>query len=1399
MELETITREVVVRGKAEGLDAVARGYEEVAAGAEKATVVVDRQSKVSESAERALNKLKRQIDDNFRASEALARGEETLQRAREQGIIGAQEQERQLALLNARYKEGGKGVSDAGDAATQFGEKFTSATLLVGKASGAFGAVGERVSALSSRLAESGRTFLSGFVQVVGTGLTGLLNPVNLLAAGFAAISVVALVAYATLIDKGRSAEQTLEQQARLVGLVKDRLDETTDASKRLTLAERDTALTKALQTEAELRERIAEAAKSFTATLGHSKPNAVSDIPLPDTVANINDQLEVARKFETLRAPIEKFFESVRRGTPDIETLRGELNQIARIDPSQLKLVDKILGDLEQLDKLTAKLRELREAIDRLQSGPPIDFGELFRKARLDLAKVDEEDDGNKKLIQAEKIRDAHEKYRKLVHAIQNDESGAASTTQRLAEAKRLLGVALEKAVEEEEKERDQYDRALDQVSKQIALTEAETKAIGESAGAHAKLRVEAQLNEAAKRAEREVTAEMRAEIDKLGERARVAADNLALMQLQSKIKFDKATVFFSQDELAVAREMQRIVGDKWPEAMNSKEAADLRAIQSMQQLKGTAESFVTTLADGIWDGTNGMVALKSAVDQLGKSMMNAAIKDLMSGNFEKAGIEAVIAIGAKIATNFIDDGKEAKRLLEAQKAWNNLSDTLASVTAKLHGGTGGGLTGELRSMLKDVVDLAKAAKEAGDVKAIFQLAADWSAYISRVTGDFRSMFAGVVDAMRDGTGFDSPFVKGQQQIQNLTNKVKDFITDTQTAFSGANVNGIGFLQNGPLDASAQIAAAQAAARSLLLAQLSGVPAISEVASALAELDGKAVGVRQALIDLGLSADQATAAIAAARQLGIDKLAADFVDGLERQLNEATGRGFVNQLLDLIEATEKQRADALAVKAAGGDVDTSLIDRLFAAQAQAVVDQADLVGDSFDDLLAMFPDLTGVVHESTTALQKQADAQRQLQDELNDTARDIVDYIAGLQAGSSSTLAPLDKLAAAQSIYNSTLALAQTGNPDAQKRWSSDADNLLKAADAVYASAAGFQAIRNTIIAQGLALPAVVAATDPVVVAVRDAIVAIQATTSAVVVGNDAVLAALDLNHDGLLDQSELLGFIRGDTATTVTRLDTSIGKFDTTITKLGDTVSRLDTALGKLDSALSKLDTSISLLDAIRGLQTTANAQLALLQDALVQGPLTGLSGQVVPPSSNSDAAITALRKIVYNTGVIAYNTNVADTRPTGVFGAYGTFAQGGWINGGVPGRDSVPILAMPDEFMLKRDATRALTARYGAGVLENYLNRGLLPPANDNWMASAPVAFASAPAAVGGIGAAELRELVAELRNIARVIAQGANAEIKETKDLRSATVAGLDQVAGAIGQQKRKPRTMVGAAA
>jgi hypothetical protein len=203
------------------------------------------------------------------------------------------------------------------------------------------------------------------------------------------------------------------------------------------------------------------------------------------------------------------------------------------------------------------------------------------------------------------------------------------------------------------------------------------------------------------------------------------------------------------------------------------------------------------------------------------------------------------------------------------------------------------------------------------------------------------------------------------------------------------------------------------------------------------------------------------------------------------------------------------------------------------------------------------------------------------------------------------------------------------------------------------------------------------------------------------------------------------------------------------------------------------------------------TAANQLKLLTDALAPvtqhafsakfpTTITDIMGKEVSGTQNvQNQAIDALNKIVINTFAIAQNTWELTSGTVGHSGALtGLLASGGWIRGGTPGVDSVPILAMQDEFMVNASATRALTQQYGAGVMD-LINTGRVP---------ATIDFSSAPSAPPitnvvhfprGGGGGSNAELIAEVKALKE--------EVKKLREENTkVTIGTSNQQTRAIGQ-------------
>ncbi len=210
----------------------------------------------------------------------------------------------------------------------------------------------------------------------------------------------------------------------------------------------------------------------------------------------------------------------------------------------------------------------------------------------------------------------------------------------------------------------------------------------------------------------------------------------------------------------------------------------------------------------------------------------------------------------------------------------------------------------------------------------------------------------------------------------------------------------------------------------------------------------------------------------------------------------------------------------------------------------------------------------------------------------------------------------------------------------------------------------------------------------------------------------------------------------------------------------------------------------------------QLSGNQELSLAGGIANATRVVGGGGGDLPGGSVNNTLLLALNKIVYNTAAISVNTQVTASRigrgtgegPAGAAGTYiGKLAAGGWITGGIPGQDSVPIVAMPNEFVVRESATSALTRNYGAGIMD-MINQGRLP--------SNVVSFPSPVMSRGSNDNASLRTVEAKLDKLIEVLAGvGAalvNAETSSGKEVANRVVAAIGGQTEEIKREARHDR-------
>lgn len=483
----------------------------------------------------------------------------------------------------------------------------------------------------------------------------------------------------------------------------------------------------------------------------------------------------------------------------------------------------------------------------------------------------------------------------------------------------------------------------------------------------------------------------------------------------------------------------------------------------QAIGEAGNNAGDFAIDLARILISAKSPMDALEKAVANLSQRAFSFASQQFQAGNIGGGVLGLVGGLILGIIGNII---RRRRELQQAKDAWAAMSEQVADFGARLRGEGGGSLVSALDAAEREMEQFVAAAEKAQASTA--ELAAIMDVFVARQLRQFSGTFEVMMAAFDEGLGNNSPAVAAAQNVLSIGEALRGFVADTRAAVELGGADG------------AAVGAAQQAAASYALSLLGTAPELSAVEQEMRRIEGTSVHLQALLEDLGMSAGEAGDAIADGVTQALDRVRDNFAEDLQARLNDARGRGYLNEITDLIAG----RADLLNDAGLLG-IGSDNIGQLFAIEAQAIVDGAGLVGEEFEELIDLFPDLAGVVHEASDAV---ADAM----DRINDAASNILGFLRERLAGAGSTLSPTDRLSAAQQLFDQQLGLAQGGDVAAQAGIGGFAGDLLDAARDVFASSPAFQEIFGRVTSALLDLSAVSDLDDPALAELRNAITSV-------------------------------------------------------------------------------------------------------------------------------------------------------------------------------------------------------------------------------------------------------------------------------------------------------------------
>lgn len=466
------------------------------------------------------------------------------------------------------------------------------------------------------------RSLLSGLnagdargIAGIFTGMTGAAGAAGaafaLVTTGIDAAKVATEMLYKALTTPAKTTEQILQEQARLIDLIKKGYSETATEVDKYAASISALTLVQERANNRDAQRAVNMQTSAAIGQMGFMTPGTMFGMPGLEMNQMAGD-FQVAPEFRAFASAIAELQAGLARGQPDVARFREEIARIALAAPGLDEARDKLdalVATIANLDP--AKLTKTREELERVaQVGAEKGFSDAY-KALLEMAPSTNEAE-----LRANRIMDAYKKAAEAIEAIKKSDALSSGAPKLIAQVQ----AALKSAIDEINKESpDRFDNLATQIRHNIEELQLQEQTAGRTGAALTKLKTEHELLRAAMKAERELTPELRAEIEKLAGSYATMTENVARAKLIGDAMFERDQFGRSSIDQTIA---SRLRGAGLEVDFGSKEAELIRFNEQLKVAKDLTSDLVSGFAR---DFVSGLRAGESAMEAFSKASLNA------------------------------------------------------------------------------------------------------------------------------------------------------------------------------------------------------------------------------------------------------------------------------------------------------------------------------------------------------------------------------------------------------------------------------------------------------------------------------------------------------------------------------------------------------------------------------------------------------------------------------------------------------------------------------------------------------------------------------------------------------------------------------------------------------